>query len=76
MTTQAELTQLLDKLQSSLPKMIEENRDPGDFWLAFAGEADVIEDRAGDLAAYVFQRMQAMLAPHGMSIGVMEAAEE
>jgi hypothetical protein len=76
MTTQAKLTQLLDELEASLPQMIKDSLDEGDFWMAFAGESDVIEDQAGDLAAWVFQRMQAMLAPHGMSIGVMDHAAE
>jgi hypothetical protein len=75
MTTQTELTQLLDELEASLPKMIEDNPDPSDFWLAFAGEADVIEDQAGDHAALVHQRIETMLGAHGRAIAGIEIEE-
>ena len=51
----------LRKLEASIPQL---QRDYGDdFLVAFAGEADVIEDNAGPHAAYVASRLQRML-PH------------
>jgi hypothetical protein len=76
MTTQAELTKLLDKLEASLPKMIEDNPDPSDFWSAFAGEADVMEDHAGDLAELVDERIQSMLAKHGRYLAFAKMPEQ
>jgi hypothetical protein len=75
MTTQTELTQLLDELEASLPKMIEDNPDPSDFWLAFAGEADVIADQAGNHAGLIDERIQAMLAKHGRYLAFAEMPE-
>ena len=51
----------LDELQALLPKMIEDNPDPGDFWSQFAGQADAIEDAAGEHSQYVQGRVSAML---------------
>lgn len=59
------LTAALDALEAQLPALIEANPDPGDFWMAFAGEADVIEDRAGEHLGQVSERIAAMLAKHG-----------
>ena len=63
-----EVTTLLDALQSRLPAMIAAHTESdGDFWCAFAGESDLIEDRASDPAdvAYVRQRLDSMLVAHG-----------
>lgn len=64
MPTREELTQQLDALEASLPGMIKANPDPSDFWLAFAGEADVIEDAAGEQTTYVHARIDEMLIKH------------
>lgn len=61
----AELVAALDALQAALPSMIEEYPDTGDFWNAFAGQADVIE--AGDETAYVNARIDAMLVAQGIA---------
>jgi hypothetical protein len=57
---------MLDVLQNQLPKMIEEHPDDADFWPAFAGEADVIEDSAGEHAAHVHSRISCMLGSAGL----------
>lgn len=62
--------QLAD-LEGRLPALIEGNPDPGDFWMAFAGEADVIEDRAGENASLVSDRIAAMLAKHGRYLAMI-----
>jgi len=62
------LTALLDTLESKLPAMVAEHTESGgDFWCAFAGESDLIEDLASDTGdvAYVRQRLDAMLAANG-----------
>lgn len=72
MATLDELNAKLDELEAKLPGIIAANRYPGDFWMHFAGEADVIEDQAGEHAAVVNQRIQAMLAQHGFYIATIE----
>lgn len=72
MTTPDQLTALIDALEAQLPGLIEANPEPGDFWMAFAGEADVIEDQAGAHAAMVAERIATMLARHGRSIAVVD----
>lgn len=69
-----ELTRQLDALEDALPAMIEDNPEPGDFWMAFAGKADLIADQAGEHAAMVGERIQAMLAEHGRYIAVVDDA--
>lgn len=65
MLTIHELTAQLDSLQVRLPQLIEEHPNDADFWPAFAGEADAIEDQAGDHRPIVGERIAAMLAEHG-----------
>lgn len=72
MTTQDQLTEMLDALEAALPAMIEDNPEPGDFWMAFAGLADVIEDQAGEHTELVARRIQKMLAEHGRYIAVVD----
>lgn len=62
----AQLTAQLDALEADLPRMIQAHPDPGDFWCEFAGTADIIEDHAGDHCQYVSDRIDAMLARHGL----------
>lgn len=59
------LNRQLDALEEALPNLLADHPDPGDFWPAFAGEADVIEDHAGIHLEHVQQRLAAMLAAHG-----------
>ena len=59
------LNDALDALESGLPRLIEDHPDPSSFWPAFTKEADDIEERAGEHASMVLQRLQAMLEAHG-----------
>lgn len=62
-TTRAQLDSILDGLQTSLPKLLADNPDVGDFWSEFAGHADVIEDSASAVdCAHVHRRIAAMLS--------------
>lgn len=72
MTTIAELTTQLDALQAQLPQLIADNPDPADFWPAFAGQADFIEDHADEHAEFVGRRIAAMLAEHGRYIATID----
>lgn len=74
MTHIDELTRQLDALEAALPAMIEDNPDPGAFWSTFAGQADLIEDQAGEHAAMAGERIQVMLAEHGRYIAVVDDA--
>jgi hypothetical protein len=73
--TREQLIALLDALEAQLPSIIAANRYPSDFWMAFAAEADPIEDQTGDHEALFHERIQVMLAKHGRYIvGVEENA--
>lgn len=61
----AELNTLAWQLHNEL---VPQYPDDADFWPAFAGLADVIEDRAGDHAQYVSERIDAMLAEAGKAL--------
>ena len=61
-----ELTQQLDALEATLPDLLRDHPDEDDFWCAFAGETDHIEDHAGDHCGFVRGRIDAMLARHGL----------
>ena len=73
MTTQEQLTKMLDELEARLPHMIAEHPDDADFWPEFAGAADDIEDQAGDHRPMVIERINAMLAEHGRYIAALPA---
>ena len=63
MATRSELEQALDALEARVPQLQAEFPDDGDFWCAFAGEADHIEDSANaEDCDYVSQRIDAMLS--------------
>lgn len=72
MTTPDHLTDLLDALEAKLPDLLAAYPSDGDFWMAFAGEADAIEDRAGEHVGLVSQRINAMLARYGRYIAGIE----
>ena len=72
MTTFDQLTTLLDALEAKLPDLLAAYPADGDFWMAFAGEADAIEDRAGEHVGFVNRRINAMLARHGRYIAAVE----
>jgi hypothetical protein len=67
-----DLERQLADLEGRLPALIQANPDPGDFWMAFAGEADVIEDQAGAHALLVADRIADMLAKHGRYLATMD----
>ena len=67
-----ELTRRLDALEASLPALIAENPSPADFWPAFSGEADLLEDEAGEHGEYVAGRVRDMLAAHGRYIVLVD----
>lgn len=75
MTKRAELTVLLDALEASLPQLINDNPDDGDFWMAFAGQADLIEDEAGEHRTMVIGRIEAMLMQHGRYLATVAMDE-
>ncbi len=56
----------LSTLNSAIPQLLAEHPEPAEFWPAFAGMADVIEDGAGKLADYASEQIQAMLVAHGI----------
>ena len=60
----ASIDRALDELDAAIPRLQQEYGD--DFWQAFAGQADVIEDNAGEDEAYVQGRILAMLKAHGL----------
>ncbi len=76
MTTEADLIQQLDALEAQLPQMIRDHPDDGDFWCAFAGEADAIEDNAGDHGPLVIERITGMLAKHGRYLAGIDIEPE
>lgn len=65
----------LDELAALLPQMIEDHPDPAVFWATFAGEADVIEDAAGEHCGHVMGRISAMLAQHGRYVAGVDFEE-
>lgn len=68
----SELDRRLADLEAQLPAMIAAYRTDGEFWMAFAGEADLIEDQAGEHAAMVAERIKGMLAKHGRMIAIIQ----
>lgn len=59
--SRAELTQLLDALEERIPELVSEFPRDGDFSVAFASEAKVIEDLAAPFdRPYVGCRLSAM----------------
>ena len=56
----------LDAVAGALPLLLTECPDPADFWPAFAGMTDVIEDQSGPHAAFVRERIDAMLLHAGV----------
>lgn len=65
MKDRTELTAMLARLEAALPDMVAMHPDASDFWPAFAGVADIIEDSAGpaDLR-WVSDAIMALIAAH------------
>lgn len=72
MRTPDALTQQLDALEHRLPELIAQYPDDADFWNAFAGEAELVEEQAGDRCHEVRRRIEAMLAPHGRTLAYVD----
>ena len=63
---------MLDALEAKLPGLLASYRTEGEFRMAFAREADVIEDQAGEHSAWVAGGVASMLARHGRNLAKME----
>lgn len=65
----AELDSRLQKLRQDLPSMLSDAEDEDDFWPAFAGEADLIEDGAvsAEDCRYVRNQLNRMLQQAGVA---------
>lgn len=72
MRSRDQLIQLLDDLEASLPAMVAAHPEEGDFWSAFAGQADVIEDQAGVHSVEVGSRIDAMLVSAALALSKLE----
>ena len=70
MTYIAELAAQLDALEAALPQLMKKHPEEGDFWSAFAGQADVIEDAAGGYSEMVDARIDTMLAQSQDDLGL------
>ena len=66
--TRDEIDSILDELERELPELLKDADDQDDFWLAFVGLSDAIEDDAApaDLQ-YVRGRIDRMLAGPGQT---------
>lgn len=64
-----ELDGRLQKLRADIPGMLADSEDEEDFWPAFAGEADVIEDGAvsAEDCRYVRNQLNRMLQQAGIA---------
>lgn len=60
------LEKMLARLDERLPAMNRDHPEEAEFWPAFAGEADVIQDAAGAADFdWVSQQIDALLMKHG-----------
>ncbi|MBS0462270.1 MAG: hypothetical protein JSS41_07330 [Proteobacteria bacterium] len=68
--SRSELDSILDELEQELPTLLKDTEDQEDFLMAFTALSDAIEDSVDpeDLP-YVRQRIDAMLAKHGVRPG-------
>lgn len=65
--SRSELDSILDELQSELPMLLKDTEDQDDFWMAFTGLSDAIEDGTGpDDLEYVRTRINSMLGASGL----------
>lgn len=64
-----EIDTRLQKLRADVPSMWADAEDEDDFWLAFAGEADVIEDGAtsAEDCRYVRNQLNRILQQAGVA---------
>lgn len=64
-----EIDARLQKLRQDVPSMLADAEDEGDFWPAFAGEVDVIEDGAtsAEDCRYVRNQINRILQQAGVT---------
>lgn len=64
-----EIDARLQKLRADIPSMLADAEDEEDFWPAFAGEADLIEDGAlsAEDCRYVHNQLNRMLQQAGIA---------
>ena len=61
----AQLEQMLDMLDESIPRLVQNKSTPADFWASFASMAQAIQDRAPpDQRAWVCERLDAIQVKH------------
>jgi hypothetical protein len=66
MTTRAQLQKALNRIEAYLPHLLDSFPEPGEFWPAFAGEAEaVIECAPPADHEWVWDKLESMLAFHG-----------
>lgn len=75
MTTLDQMMDLLDALEARLPRLLASSHTEGEFWMAFIGEANVIEDLAGSHSDLVSHRINEMLGRHGRYLVGVEAEQ-
>lgn len=67
------LVEALDELERKLPTLLQDYPDEGDFWAAWAGEADAITEGLPDAKeAYARGRIDCMLKNLGLIPGENE----
>lgn len=61
----AQLEQMLDMLDESVPRLVQNKSTPADFWTSFTNMAQAIQDRAPpDEHAWVCERLDAIQVKH------------
>ncbi|NKJ21962.1 hypothetical protein [Dyella sp. SG609] len=65
MTTRATLQKALNRIEAYLPHLLEHFPEPGEFWSAFAGEAEAIIEDAGPEHDWAADKLESMLTFHG-----------
>lgn len=65
MTTRAALQKALNRIEAYLPHLLEQFPEPGEFWAAFADEASIVLERAGQEHDWVADKLESMLTFHG-----------
>jgi len=71
-----QLDAMLDRLQAKLPQLMLDYPDEADFWMAFAGEAELIEDRSNEHTyEHVMLRINAILSEMRLAFDAPELEE-
>lgn len=65
MTTRAALQKALNRIEAYLPHLLDQFPEPGEFWPAFAGEAEAVIEGAGQDHEWVADKLESMLTFHG-----------